>query len=804
MLTIVFSLKEDNEMIFYMIRDFFKKTDVKDLDVKIDICYSDCGDSFKHSLELVEKEYHQIKLHEITPEKSYENSSKFCLHFKCEESDGFLVKDLVERRWLHVLMEMFTADSGLTKIRLCKKFKELFVERVASEEEIEDQYEIDEDIFLYTTEENQICERMGIGMYENEFGGILSANCHIPILVIHQKIPKNFNNFKHSYLRFLHFIVTENTTKEDYSRIIASYSPKCLLTIGVTIKTGKILSSFHFEIRKKWINTQSVDVFKTESIEFCTFASFDHMYQYDNPLITVITPTYESKHRIQRPYRSLMSQTYTNWEWVIIDDSKTIHTWKTLKKFAENDCRIKIFRREENDGYIGKNKFFCSVQSKGELIFELDHDDDVLPDAMQILVDAYKKYPEAGFFYSDFIECEEPTNSDESTVPPYGTYCHPFSYGTYFGLGFGAYYRQWICNAFQYVAKTSRMNTYTFRHIVGVPNHFRCWTRKAYIDVGCHNEHLTVADDYDLILRTMFKYKWVHIPEMLYVQYRNAQGSNFTFYRNSLIQYLVAQIRFHHEGKIQKLLGDNQVNDENKNCSSQHKKLDFEINYFDHKILEIVYNRFDQDESKPCISIVIPTYNRSKDLRKALDSIFNQSYQNFEVLLVGDNCPTLNDFVYKYQYSKDRRFKWFNLEKNYGAGGAVPRNYAIKVMCITKWIAYLDDDNEWTSDHLESLVELKNNNVNASYFFSSMIVNDNKVIFNEQPRKGRIDTSCVMHKFDLCVKYGLWKDRVEAGYAHDWEFFSRWKDEPWVASEKCTLIYNTEYNCQTFESISNM
>jgi ankyrin repeat protein len=47
------------------------------------------------------------------------------------------------------------------------------------------------------------------------------------------------------------------------------------------------------------------------------------------PVVEVLL--YESKHRIFRPLQSLLNQTYSNWEWIIIDDSKTENTWNTLK-----------------------------------------------------------------------------------------------------------------------------------------------------------------------------------------------------------------------------------------------------------------------------------------------------------------------------------------------------------------------------------------------------------------------------------------------------------------------------------------
>ena len=142
---------------------------------------------------------------------------------------------------------------------------------------------------------------------------------------------------------------------------------------------------------------------------------------------------------------------------------------------------------------------------------------------------------------------------------------------------------------------------------------------------------LQVADDYDLIIRTMNKYRWCHIPELLYLQYRNNGGDNFTFHRNALIQYLVNQIRNLHEKDIHNRFLELNVDDDFHN-KLPTSKLDYEINYFQYPILDYLYVHNDQDENSPLISIVMPTYNRPEHLRRALDSIFRQTYQNFEIL----------------------------------------------------------------------------------------------------------------------------------------------------------------------------
>ncbi len=654
-------------------------------------------------------------------------------------------------------------------------------------------------IFLHYDDNVEFIKNNKIGPY-NYKHFVLNVNCHIPILVITNGKFIDYRRFKHSFIRPLYFHWNEERkdTLEEFKRVIATYFPKCFVTMDSRdTEVFRQLCRFPFEVRKRWIHFDLVELINMNNIEKCIFDSFyKHPYQMHHPLITIITPSYESKHRIYRPFQSLLQQTYTNWEWIIIDDSKTEETWNTLQSFAEKDQRIQIYKRHKNDGYIGKNKFFCSSLAQGKLIFELDHDDDILPYAFDRLICAYRKHPDAGFFYSDCIEGGEPLENG---------YIKPFSYGDNFSFGFGSYYRQWYGGDFQYVGKMARMNPCTFRHIVGVPNHFRCWSKEAYMNVGCHNTHLSVADDYELILRTMFKYRWVHIPEFLYAQYRNEGGNNFTFHRNALIQYLVNKIRWTYEEEIHNRLEELGVNDDMHNQHPVHP-IDYTVNTFSYPILEHVYRLEDQDDNEPLISVVIPTYNRPEHLRRALDSVFNQTYKRFEVLVVGDKCPELDRFVYAYPYAKDRRFKYYNLPRNGGAGGHLPRNYAIKMMCSTKWVAYLDDDNVWKEDHLESLVEEIRQNNNLDMVFGSMLIDGEELIF-DIPRKGRIDTSCVMHKFSLCVKNGLWKDRIEGGYSHDWEFFNRITNEfncEYKATKKCTLIYNTEFNGQSYNQLIQM
>ena len=75
------------------------------------------------------------------------------------------------------------------------------------------------------------------------------------------------------------------------------------------------------------------------------------------------------------------------------------------------------------------------------------------------------------------------------------------------------------------------------------------------------------------------------------------------------------------------------------------------------------------------ISIIVPIYNVENYLRQCLDSILNQTYQNFECLLVNDGSPDNSADICREYVEKDSRLKYFEKE-NGGVSSA--RNFGIK------------------------------------------------------------------------------------------------------------------------------
>jgi teichuronic acid biosynthesis glycosyltransferase TuaG len=98
----------------------------------------------------------------------------------------------------------------------------------------------------------------------------------------------------------------------------------------------------------------------------------------DQPLVSVITPSYNSERFIEETIRSVQAQTYTNWEMIIVDDCSKDRTREIVKQYAEQDPRIRLIELTENSGAaVARNTALKAA--KGKYAAFLDSDDIWLP-----------------------------------------------------------------------------------------------------------------------------------------------------------------------------------------------------------------------------------------------------------------------------------------------------------------------------------------------------------------------------------------------------------------------------------------
>lgn len=100
------------------------------------------------------------------------------------------------------------------------------------------------------------------------------------------------------------------------------------------------------------------------------------------------------------------------------------------------------------------------------------------------------------------------------------------------------------------------------------------------------------------------------------------------------------------------------------------------------------------------VSIVMPSYNTGQFIEESIKSVIDQTYQDWELLIV-DDCSTDHSDEIVEPYLSDQRIKYLKNEKNSGA--AVSRNRALRE-AKGKWIAFLDSDDLWIDDKLKKQV----------------------------------------------------------------------------------------------------
>lgn len=103
------------------------------------------------------------------------------------------------------------------------------------------------------------------------------------------------------------------------------------------------------------------------------------------------------------------------------------------------------------------------------------------------------------------------------------------------------------------------------------------------------------------------------------------------------------------------------------------------------------------------VSVIMPSWNTSNFIAESIQSVIDQTYENWELIIV-DDCSTDNpdEVVAKF---KDKRIRYFKNEKNSGA--ALSRNRALRE-ARGEWIAFLDSDDLWSPDKLEHQINFMN------------------------------------------------------------------------------------------------
>lgn len=201
-------------------------------------------------------------------------------------------------------------------------------------------------------------------------------------------------------------------------------------------------------------------------------------------------------------------------------------------------------------------------------------------------------------------------------------------------------------------------------------------------------------------------------------------------------------------------------------------------------------------ETKYKVSVIMPTYDRENIISRAIDSVVNQTFSNYQLIICDDGSTDDTESLIKLKYGtylKNGKIIYI-MQENKGVSKA--RNAALK-HADGNLIAYLDSDNCWNSSYLEKMVSVfDKNSCNAAY--CAMVVNDthedaiykkHQFIRNEEYDRDKlvnanfIDLNIFMHKKSLYDEMGGFNESLRSMV--DWDLILRYTrfNEPYFLNE---------------------
>jgi len=212
-----------------------------------------------------------------------------------------------------------------------------------------------------------------------------------------------------------------------------------------------------------------------------------------NPTVSIIIPTYNRAHLVGRAIRSVLNQTYQDFEIIVVDDASIDNTEEVVKSFEDN--RIRYIRHEKNKGAAAARNTGIKA-ARGEFIAFQDSDDEWLPEKLEKQMDIFQDLSkEIAVVYTDILKVEKGKTfheRDPSIMPEEGAICK------------------------------KRID---FR-VKGIFLQSSVIRKESLITVGMLDENLQRYHDLDLFIRLATKYSFYHIDEPLVRYYYKCSIDN--------------------------------------------------------------------------------------------------------------------------------------------------------------------------------------------------------------------------------------------------------------------------------------
>ncbi len=463
------------------------------------------------------------------------------------------------------------------------------------------------------------------------------------------------------------------------------------------------------------------------------------------PLVSVIIPCYALAHFLPEAVESVVRQTFTDWECVIVNDGSPDNTSEIAKKLISKYSDKRISLVEKENGGPGDARNAGIKHSQGKFILPLDADDLIYPTFLEKAVNILLENPNIHIVYSDLQE-------------------------------FGA------SNNYVQAGEWNPVRLRFQNHL----NYCSLYRREVWESVGGYHTNVNGYEDWDFWIGCLGKdYNGQRIPEPL-LAYRVLNTGMYSKAVKKDLK-LKAQIILNHpelytEAHIRwgKAVLANESWIENIPNTIGVIPVSIPTEQIPQEQIPIIPSKSLQN---PIVSVIVPTYNRPKMLPETIRSILNQTLQDFEIVVVNDAGGDVASVVRSFG---DKRIQYFSHLQNKGL--AATRNTGIK-NSKGKYLAYLDDDDVFFPNHLETLVNFLENHPKFKIAYTDARrshqtkINDDYVTVNQDIPYSQdfdpitilfgnyIPVLCIMHHRSILDEVGLFDETLTTH--EDWDLWIR-------------------------------
>ena len=398
--------------------------------------------------------------------------------------------------------------------------------------------------------------------------------------------------------------------------------------------------------------------------------------------ISIIVPIYNAENYLKSCLDSVLSQTFKDFEVLMVNDGSTDSSATLCQAYAERDSRFRYFEKE--NGGLSDARNYGLDRAQGAYITFLDADDFLFENYLEklyqasylsdsdILIGGYCRFDGSDFyFYNDHFKSDSLNSFTSAQAIQVLDSMLDVPFLT-FSTAWGKLFKRDLFNEFR------------FPYGKYAEDQFLIW--KLYMkatNIHVFNNASYVYRMNPSGLSSVFSLKHLDYIDALEERIRATKDLEGIDIQHSFNMY---------DYVLQRMLGQLEEHQFLEDADKVREKLEL-AKRKDYPFL--------LEQKNDLISIIVPIYNVEKYLRMCLDSIEQQTYSNIEVLLINDGSPDSSGEICQEYVARDSRFHYFEKE-NGGLSDA--RNYGIE-RSNGMYLTFVDSDDWLSLTYVEDLYQ---------------------------------------------------------------------------------------------------